>query len=49
MYKWLKKHLYNPLGYKKSVKFNYPDILHDLVNLDKSDSMIHPEMTIPDD
>jgi hypothetical protein len=47
LFGWIKHNLYLPLGYKVYPKFNYPDVLNGIMDLEKRHSMIHAEMQIP--
>ena len=46
-FNYLKKHIYEPLGYKFIKKYTYPEVFDDLVFLNDDASMIHPEMHLP--
>lgn len=47
LYNWLDQHLYKPLGYKMYAQFTFPDVFSNFLDISKQDTMIHPEMQIP--
>lgn len=49
LYEYLKKNLYDPLGYKVFKEYNFSNVIHELITLSKNDAMIHPEIDIPDE
>lgn len=47
LFNWMKAHLYKPLGYKMFPRYSFPDIMNSFMDMAKKESMIHPEMQIP--
>lgn len=41
MYDWVKKNLYDPLGYKVYKNYNFANIMNSMISLSKNEAMIH--------
>ena len=47
LFNWMKAHLYKPLGYKMFPRYSFTDVMNAFMDMAKKESMIHPEMQIP--